>query len=77
MREAVAAEEATPVQLAYLTDRVRMNEGRPQLYGTQIAGMDAAGGVPWPVEDPDRRDERRAEVGEPFAEYARGLGQPA
>jgi GNAT superfamily N-acetyltransferase len=52
--------EAKPSHLAYLTDRVRMNEGRPQVYGTQIA--DAAG-TPWPIEDPDGVDERRRALG--------------
>jgi hypothetical protein len=28
--------------LAYLTDRVRMNEGRPQLFGTQVADISLA-----------------------------------
>ena len=51
-----------------------MNEGRPQLYGTQIAEVDENGAVAWPVEDEQRLDERRAEVGlEPFAEYARSF----
>ncbi len=72
LRSAVAAGEATPKQLAYLTDRVRMNEGRKQPYGTQIVGSQSEGPVPWPVEDPDNLDGRRAEVGlEPFADYAR------
>jgi hypothetical protein len=31
--------EADPKHLAYLTDRVRMAEGRPQLYGTQVADI--------------------------------------
>jgi hypothetical protein len=33
---AVAEGESTPRQLAYLTDRVRMSEGREQVYGTQL-----------------------------------------
>jgi hypothetical protein len=49
---------------------VRLNAGQPQLYGTQFT---AAGGgelAPHPIEDPERLDERRAEVGlEPFAAY--------
>lgn len=69
--EAVSQGEATPADLAYLTDRVRSNEGREQLYGTQIADVRDGTVVPWPVEDPERLDARRAAVGlEPFAEYA-------
>ena len=58
--------------LAYLNDRVRMNEGCEQVYGTQIAAVDENGGVPWPVEDAEHLDERRASLGlDPFADYAR------
>jgi hypothetical protein len=71
LRAAVADGEAKSSQLAYLEDRVRIHEGRPQLYGTQFRrvgiGSDAE---PSPIEDPDRLDERRAAVGlPPFAEY--------
>jgi hypothetical protein len=69
LRGAVAAGEASPANLAYLEDRVRVRDGRPQLYGTQFTVTDGEFG-PSPIEDPDRLDERRAEVGlEPFAVY--------
>jgi hypothetical protein len=55
-------------QLAMLRDRILVNEGRPQIYGTQIAGIVNGVPVPWPCEDPERMDQRRAEVGlDPFA----------
>lgn len=60
---AVAAEEAPPRQLAYLTDRVRMLEGREQVYGTQFIVDEDGHPAPYPIEDPDRVDERRAAVG--------------
>jgi hypothetical protein len=64
----VAAGNASPAHEAFLRDRVLVNEGRPQRYGTQIAGVVDGAPVPWPVEDPERMDERRAAVGiEPFA----------
>jgi hypothetical protein len=69
LRVAVAGREAEPRDLAYLEDRVRVGDGRPQLYGTQFTGIgnDLA---PSPIEDPDHLDERRAAVGlQPFAEY--------
>lgn len=48
-----------------------MNEGREQLYGTQIGDVQDGAAVPWPVEDRDGLDTRRAEVGlEPFEDYA-------
>jgi uncharacterized protein DUF6624 len=69
LRSAAAAGEASPAHLAYLEDRVRLNAGEPQLYGTQFTheGGELA---PHPIEDPGRLDERRAEAGlEPFAAY--------
>ncbi|MGW7003078.1 DUF6624 domain-containing protein [Streptomyces sp. NPDC054933] len=70
MRQAVAAGSASPRELAFLRDRVLVNEGREQIYGTQIAGMKDGSPVPWPCEDPERMNELRAQVGiEPFAEY--------
>lgn len=48
--------------LAMLTDRVRVNTGRPQLYGTQFRPI---GGkhVPLEIEDTEHVDERRAQMG--------------
>lgn len=45
--------------IAYLTDRVAVNDGRPQVYGTQFT---LANGkmVPQPIEDPEGLDARRA-----------------
>jgi hypothetical protein len=69
--DAVDRGEATRRQLAYLTDRVCMNEGKEQIYGTQIAGVRNGRVVPWPIENPDGLDARRAAVGlEPFSVYA-------
>jgi hypothetical protein len=69
LRGAVADGEASPANLAYLEDRVRVADGRPQLYGTQFTVTDGDF-VPYPIEDPQRLDERRAAAGlEPFAAY--------
>lgn len=69
LRGAVDQGEASPAHLAYLEDRVRVNAGRPQLYGTQFTVADGEFG-PCPIEDPQRLDERRAQAGlEPFADY--------
>jgi len=35
-----------------------MNEGKEQLYGTQIADVRDGAGVPWPVENPGELDAR-------------------
>ncbi|MGH7549961.1 MAG: DUF6624 domain-containing protein [Gemmatimonadota bacterium] len=60
---AVAAREAEPWMYAYLDDRIRSFEGRPQRYGTQF-DWDAEGRMrPLPIEDPEGIDERRSAVG--------------
>lgn len=70
MTEAVEAGRASRYQLAFLVDRLLVNSGRPQRYGTQIADVRGGEPVPWPCEDWEHVDERRAEVGiPPFAEY--------
>lgn len=54
---------------AYLTDRIRISEGNPQLYGTQFREQ-AGKLVPLPIEDEDHVDDRRHEMGLPLlAEY--------
>lgn len=55
---------------AYLTDRVAVNAGRPQVYGTQGGCTGPGEWQPKRVIDPDSLDRRRAEVGlEPIAAY--------
>jgi len=72
LREAVKRNDALGGHLAMLEDRVRVADGKPQLYGTQL------GGTPLrfdPIEDEAHVDERRAAVGlPPMAEYARMFG---
>lgn len=60
--------------LAYLTDRIRCNERRPQAYGT-IHDWDERGELsPGPIEDPEAVDERRRTAGlPPLAEVTRDL----
>jgi hypothetical protein len=58
---AAAAGEATAAELAYLTDRVLLAEGRPQEYGTQASARDGRW-VPRRLRDPAAVDERRAAV---------------
>jgi hypothetical protein len=70
LETAVAAGDAPGRHAAYLTDRVAMNEGRPQTYGTQMADVRDGEGVPWPIADREHLDERRASAGlAAFAEY--------
>jgi Family of unknown function (DUF6624) len=63
LSDAVRRGDASPDNLAYLTDRVRMHRGEPQLYGTQYRYSPDAGLVMHEVADPERLDERRAAVG--------------
>ena len=70
MEQAVSAGSASPRELAFLRDRTLVNEGRKQMYGTQIAGVKDGSPFPWPCEEPERVDELRGGVGiEPFGEY--------
>ena len=69
LRSAAGQGQASRAHLAYLEDRVRVNAGQPQLYGTQFTVTDGEIG-PSPIEDRQRLDERRAEAGlGPFADY--------
>jgi hypothetical protein len=71
LEAAVGAGRASARELAFLRDRTLVNEGREQIYGTQIAGVRGDGSpVPWPCAEPERVDELRAGVGiEPFDAY--------
>ncbi|MFJ5590462.1 DUF6624 domain-containing protein [Streptomyces noursei] len=70
LERAVADGLASPRDLAFLMDRTLVNEGREQIYGTQIAGVRDGSPVPWPCREPERMDQLRAEVGiPPFDEY--------
>lgn len=65
IRQAVQQGEMPPQLEAYLTDRILFNERKPQMYGT-IYDWDEHGEMsPWPIQDPDTIDTRRARVGLP------------
>jgi hypothetical protein len=65
--------EVSGSNLAYLTDRVLLAEGKKQLYGTQFHTVDGKM-EPKPLEDEANVDRRRAEVGlGPLAEYAQQI----
>jgi hypothetical protein len=63
MKEAPKGEVQLP-HVAQLTDTILVAEKKKQLYGTSVL---AKGGVlrPYPIEDEDNLDKRRAEVGLP------------
>jgi hypothetical protein len=65
--------EVSQTELAYLTDRVLLAEGKKQIYGTQFTLRDGKW-QPRDLEDPEHVDQRRAEAGMmSLAEYAKAL----
>lgn len=73
--EASARGEAPRWQFAYIDDRIRVFEGMKQRYGTQWRGG-PHGLEPYPIEDPDHVDERRAELGLPLLSELRASAPP-
>jgi hypothetical protein len=76
LEAAVSQNEADITSLAYLTDRVRLSNGKPQVYGTQ--GQHEPDGVivPLPIENEEHVDERRKAIGlEPIAEYFKSMNE--
>jgi hypothetical protein len=72
LRDAVARNDAVGSQLALLEDRVRVSDGKPQLYGSQLIGAPLRFA---PIEDEAHVDARRRSVGlPPLAEYAQMFG---
>jgi len=72
LRKAVERSDALGSHLAMLEDRVRLGEGKPQLYGSQLSGDPLRFD---PIEDEANVDERRRSIGlEPLADYARHFG---
>jgi hypothetical protein len=73
MKPAVKLGDASGKELAYLTDRVALAEGKKQIYGTQFHQV----GDKWepkPIDDEANVDKRRAEVGlMPMAEYRKQI----
>ncbi|SDU11735.1 hypothetical protein SAMN04487762_1899 [Polaribacter sp. Hel1_33_78] len=64
MREAVKKNNARPSSLALLEDRVALRTGKRQIYGSQIGRNQETGEFyVSPIENPEKVDERRAEVG--------------
>jgi hypothetical protein len=61
--------ELSREKYALLVDRVRLQQGKKQLYGSQLKGKPGHFEV-LPLEDPVNVDQRRAEMGmQPLADY--------
>lgn len=71
MQVQVARQNADAKNFAYLTDRVRINTGRKQLYGTQVTyNLDSCQAIPKPLADSLTVNKRRKEIGlEPIETY--------
>lgn len=64
---AAADNEVSKQEIAYLTDRIRMNAGQPQVYGSQYIPdpNDPNRWIPYFLDDPAGVDARRATMGLP------------
>ena len=65
--EAAEIGEVPKAQVAFLIDRIRFNENKPQMYGT-VLDWDEQGELSCVVEDPVNLDARRREMGLPAAQ---------
>ncbi len=77
LKKAAAEGEARLADAAMLEDRIRMREGKKQIYGTQVhSGPEAGGKLElYPIEDEGHVEERRAAVGlPPLADYLKLFG---
>ena len=78
IEQAVAQRNLSPSVFALLEDRIRVREGKKQIYGTQLNTAADGTWVPYPIEDEANVDARRARVGlGPLAEYVKGFGPQA
>lgn len=63
-------ENIAPMHIAFLMDRIRVNEKKPQKFGTQFYTNKKGEFTYWPIRDIRNVDKRRAEYGiEKLAEY--------
>lgn len=63
IRSAASADEVPAWHAACLEDRIRVFEGRPQIYGTQFDWDDTGALSPAPIEDAQNVNARRAAAG--------------
>jgi hypothetical protein len=74
----VQRKNASPVNYAYLIDRVAVNTGQPEEYGTQVefTGPGLGKAVPRSLRDPAQVNQRRAAIGmEPLEKYLDGMNK--
>ena len=66
--------EVSKSKIALLTDRILVDEGKPQIYGTQFKNVNNIPTKPYPIRDRKNVDVRRKEMGlEPLEIYAKDI----
>ncbi len=76
MIKAAKTGEVTLQDVAYLADRVLINQGKPQVYGTQFYKDRDGQWVPRPIKNTDKLEERRKRVGlESFKIYRQKMSK--
>lgn len=63
LKQAAANNDVMPWQVAFLEDRIRMYEGKPQCYGTQFQPNNNGELEPYPIENLETVNDRRLAVG--------------
>ena len=75
MQEAVKKGKAQPQDLALLEDRILTNQGKEQIYGSQVRTNEEGKFEFFPIRDEPNVNKRRASVGlPPLEEYAKYFG---
>lgn len=75
MRQAVKDGKAKASDLALLEDRLLCEQGKPQIYGSQVRTLKTGKAAFFPIKDERNVNKRRAAVGlEPLEEYGRYFG---
>lgn len=75
MQKQVAKQNASAQDFAYFTDRVRLNTGQKQIYGTQVTyNLDSCQAIPRALENPEAVNQRRKSVGlDSLEKYLNGM----
>lgn len=75
LKKAVAKKDADKKHLAYLTDRILVQEGKKQIYGTQFKGRKDGTSEPFPIKNIKKLSLLRKTAGlEPFPKYKKRMG---
>ena len=77
MKIQVLNENADPVSFGLLTDRVKLNTGQKQVYGSQVTyNWEICQAIPRDLADRENVNKRRSEIGlEPIEEYLNRLSE--